>query len=95
MKQLGLILGITTLLLSATSMAATGPKEESFNKVKNLYIGHMQQKIIFMSEMTRCMAKGKSFKDLKLCSEDGKAKIAKLEKVARDAHLRAQKKKKK
>ena len=89
------ILIVALVFLSSVLAYSSKKDEASFNKVKSLYIGHLQKKIIVMGEMSGCMAEGKSFKDLKTCSKVGKAKIAKLDKIAHEAHLRAKKKKEK
>ncbi|MBT4761832.1 MAG: hypothetical protein HOO06_09070 [Bdellovibrionaceae bacterium] len=86
---------VFTFFLNFNAFASTPEKLASFNKVKNVYVGHLQQKIIVMSEMTKCMSEGMDFKDLKKCSKSGKAKIALLDKKAHDAHLKAKKKKNK
>lgn len=88
------ILIMLSLVFSSVISQAAADKEKSFQKVKNVYISHIQKKIISMSETTSCMADGKAFKDLKVCADKGKAEIAALDKKAHDAHERAQKKKK-
>lgn len=83
---------ILSLIVVGSSSLYAAKKEVAFTKVKNLYISHMQKKIIYMSETTQCMANAKAFEDLRKCATEGKLKISTLDKRAHDAHVKAQKK---
>ena len=82
------------LIVGSFSVSAAATDEAVFNKVKTVYISHMQNKIKTMTETTTCMAQAQDMKALKVCAKDGKAKLAAIDKKASDAHKKAQKKKK-
>lgn len=90
------LLIITVLAMgSFTAMAAAKKADAaSFNKVKTVYISHMQKKMMSMSQTTTCMAQAENFDALRICATKGKEEIAALDKAAKDAHDRAQKAKK-
>ncbi|MCB0366896.1 MAG: hypothetical protein H6624_02740 [Bdellovibrionaceae bacterium] len=88
-------LGLLVLLASLSAYAGSKKDEmASFNKVKTIYISHMQKKMMSMSQTTTCMAQAESFDALRECAKKGKAEIAALDKSAKDAHDKAQKVKK-